>query len=297
MRKLSVLIMLIFVIGLSACGSDGTINNFEIRKDDYYISDDDRVIIDYKTNEDGKLVEISIDRLMTVQDMFYYNNQIDYEYIPEGFSGNTFTEAGYQCNDYENLFVPVNLEIGNTKFKYDRFQCEYREVDRDNEFKTGTYIRKYNLRETIDVARDVIVTIVIFDDTSIERFIEIQDIPHTMKMLGVYTIGLNIDQDGYSEGVFNYYRDMAVYEQLLLKHQENEAAMDEVLGVSESVNLLELDLLAEVTPLVKDFEERYALEIAAIEELVGEISVIADDVVPTDNDEEPITDPGTGDTA
>jgi len=182
--------------------------------------------------------------------------------------------------------VPVNIEIGNVRFKYDYVGCEYVEVDRDNDEKLGNFVKSYSLDETIDVSRDTIISIVYFDEDSIERFIELQVIPHTVKMLGVYSIALNIDRDDYQSTSINedgsvrsYYRDMGIYEQLLLKHQENEAAMAEAQGISESINLLDFNNLGEVTPLIGEFMIRYSDEISAFDEVVELIGIVTDETV------------------
>jgi hypothetical protein len=216
--------------------------------------------------------------------MIYYNSEIDYDYTVPGFTGDIFTEAGYLCTAYDDLMVPLNIEIGNTRFKYNYEDCEYVEVDRDNDEKSGSFVRTYEIDETIDVSRDTIISIVIFDEDSIERFIEVQNIPHTMKMLGVYSISFNLDRDDFRNDVINYYRDIAVYEQLMLKQQDNELAILEANGVSGNVNLLDLNALDEVTPLIVDFTVRYSDEIQAVEEMVEEISAITEEVTGTTND-------------
>ena len=285
MRKFSIVIIGLLVILLSGCSSEGTVYNFKIRKDSYLINDDKTVILEYKTDENGELVEIAMDRLLSVEDMFYYNTEIDYDFEVDGFSGDIYTEAGFLCTNYEDLLVPINIEIGNTRFKYDYVECEYVEVDRDNEEKSGSFVRRYAIDDTIDVSIDTIVSIVVFDEDSIERFIETQTIPHTMKKLGIYSIGFNLDRDGFSDGVVNYYRDISIYEQLLLKHQENEAAVNEVLGISENINLLEFDEFEELIPLIDDFVMRYGDEITAFDEMMAEIGVITEEVTGEENEE------------
>ena len=277
---------LFLVILLSACDSSASIYNYKIRKDDYFISEDGSIIVDYKTNENGKLVELSIDRLLTIEDMIYYNPLIDFSYELEGFTGDIFTSPGFQCTNYNNMEVPINIEIGSTRFKYNRTDCEYQEVDRSNVIKSGSYARKYPLDETIGVSKEVTISIVVYDENSIEKFVDIIDIPHTVKMLGVYSIKINSDRDGFTSRTSNYFHDIAVYEQLVLKHQENEMALMEVMGFSMDINLLDFDQMAEVIPLIEDFESDYELEIAAINELEDLIGVInEDDVVPDDEDD------------
>lgn len=288
MRKLLSLCLFLVILLLSACDSSASIYNFKIRKDDYFISDDGLVIVDYKTDENGELVELSIDRLLTVQDMMYYNPLIDFDYQLEGFTGDIFTSAGFLCTDYNDLEVPINIEVGSTRFKYNRNECEYQEVDRNNVYKSGSYSRKYNLEGTIGVSKEVIINIVVYDPTSIEKFVDVMILPHTVKMLGVYSIQINSDLDGFNSRTSNYFHDIAVYEQLVLKHQENEMALNEVLGFSMDINLLDFDQMAEVIPLIYDFSEDYELEIAAINELEDLIGVISEDeVTPGDGEEEP----------
>lgn len=279
MRKFSVAIIFIMLLLLSACASDESVNNFKIRKDSYLINDDKTVIVEYKTNEDGKLVELTFDRLLTIEDMFYYNTEIDYDVELEGYSGDIFTEAGFLCTTYQNLNVPTNIEVGNTRFKYNYVDCEYVEVDRDNDTKSGSFVRSYGLTDTIDVSRDTIISIVVFDENSIERFLEIREIPHTMKKLGVYSIGFSQNRTEISNGVSNYYRDMAIYEQLLLKKQDNELAVSEVMGISASINLLEFDESFDVTPLIEDFDSKYTDEILAFNELTSIIGVIIEEEI------------------
>ncbi len=286
MRKLFSL-SLFLVMLLSACDSSASIYNFKIRKDDYFISEDGMVIIDYKTDSNGELVELSIDRLLTIEDMIYYNPLIDFDYELEGFTGNIFTIAGFQCTNYNDMEVPINIEVGSARFKYNRNECEYQEVDRNNIFKSGSYSRKYELEGTIDVSKEVTISIVVYDPDSIEKFVDIIDIPHTVKTLGVYSILINSDLDGFDSRTTNYFNEIAVYEQLVLKHQENEMAINEVLGFSMDINLLDFDEMAEVIPIIEDFIDDYELEINAIDELEELIGVInEDEVVPDDEEDE-----------
>lgn len=285
MRKLFGL-TLFLVLLLSACDNSASIYNFKIRKDDYFISEDGNIIVDYKTNEKGKLVELTLDRLLTIEDMIYFNPLIDYDYELEGFSGDIFTDPGFLCTNYNEIQVPINIEIGSTRFKYDRIDCEYQEVDRNNIVKSGSYSRKYPLDETIGVSTETIITIVVYDETSIEKFIDIIDLPHTVKMLGVYSIQINSDRDGFNSRTTNYFHEIAIYEQLILKHQENNTAINEVMGFSMDINLLDFDQMAEVIPLIEDFESDYEQEILAIYELEDLIGVITDDEVIPDDEED-----------
>ena len=283
MKKLFSLSLLLIVL-LSACDGGSSIYNFKVRKDDYFISDDESVLIDYKTDANGELIKLSIDRLLTIEDMLVYNPLIDYDYELDGFEGDIFTAPGFLCTNYNDMMVPINLEVGSTRFQYNRNDCQYQEVDRNNEYKSGSYSRRYGLDETIDVSKEVIVSIVVYDEDSIEKFIDIMELPHTVKQLGVYSIQLNYDLDGFDSRTTNYYHDLGIYEQLFLKYQENETAINEVLGFSMDINLLDFDQLAEIVPLVDNFEEDYSNEIMAMDELVDLIGVISDDDVSPDDE-------------
>lgn len=296
MRKFSVVIVLVVSLLLSGCTSTETVYNFKIRKDNYIISEDKQVLIDYKTNENGELVELFIDRLLTIEDFIHYNASLDYEVEVEGYSGDVYTEAGFLCTTYDELYVPINIEVGNVRFKYNYADCEYVEVDRDNDEKTGRLVRRYGLAETIDVSRDTIVSIVVFNEDSIERFIEVVEIPTTVRTLGVFSVDLNLDRDGFVEGVNRYYRDIVIYEQLLLKYQENESAVSEINGISANINLLEIGDLTDIVPLIEDFTSVYSEEMQAFDELYDEIGVITEEEVTGDdnpNEPDPTDDEGT----
>jgi len=288
MRKLLIItFFLVFV--LSGCKESGTIYNFEVRKNDYYISEDKSVIIDYKTDENGKLVELNIDRLLTLEDMLFLNPLVDYDYILEGFTGDIFIEPGFHCTNYNDMLVPINIEIGSTRFIYNRNECEYQEVDRNNVIKGGLYSRKYHLMETIDVSKDTLISIVVYDVNSIENFVDILNLPHTVEMIGVNSIAINYQRDGFSSPVIHYAHDMTIFEQLILKHQEVETAITEILGLTMDINLLDYDQLDDVIPLIEDFSEIFILEVTAVKELEDLISVVSDgEVIPEeDQDEEP----------
>ena len=66
---------------------------------------------------------------------------------------------------------------------------------------------------------------------------------------------------------------MSVFEQLYLKHQEAEGAINEINGIATDINLMDLDSLTEINPLIDEFETIYEKEITAIEELQEEIGV------------------------
>ncbi len=286
MKKLFI-ISLFLVVLLSGCKGSSTVYNFKVRKDDYYISEDGNIIINYKTDSNGQLIELNIDRLLKLEDILFLNPLIDYDYVLEGFIGDIFIEPGFMCTDYNDMLVPINIEIGSTRFKYNRNECEYQEVDRNNIFKGGLYSRKYNLNETINVSKDTIVSITVYDENSIENFVDILNLPHTVEMLGVNSIIINYSRDGYSSPVINYYHDMAIIEQLILKHQKIDKAVTEILGFTLDVNLLDFDQLDDIVPLIDDFIEYYDFEITALDELNDLIGVISDeDVVPEEEPEE-----------
>ena len=121
-----------------------------------------------------------------------------------------------------------------------------------------------------------------------EKFVDIYDLPHTVKLMGVYTIMINDDLDGFDSRTSNYFHDIGIYEQLILKHQESEMAINEVSGITTDINLLDFDQLAEVVPLVDAFEDDFILEITAMDELIVEIGLIV--IVDTDLDEDDETD-------
>lgn len=282
MKKILLVLSLVLVIFLSGCGDESSIYNFKIRKDDYFVSESGNILVEYKTNEDGKLVKLSIDRLLSVENMIYFNPLIDYDYEIEGFTGDIFTDAGYSCTQYDNFEIPINIEIGSTRFKYERSDCEYQEVDRNNIIKTGIYSRRYNLEDTLGFSQDTIISIVVFDENSIEKFVDIIDLPNSVKSIGVYSIGFNSDKDGFLSNLVNYFHEIAIYEQLFLKIQENELTIAEVTGFTEDINILDLGSYGDVTPLIDDFILDYEEEITALDELEDLIEAISSEEVEPD---------------
>lgn len=285
------ILLLIFAFRSCSNAADEDIYNFKSRKDDYFISEDESVIINYKTNELGLMIELNIDRLLSIEDMIYFNTNIDYDYELEGFDGDIYENAGFLCTSYYNFQVPINIEIGNTKFKYNRVDCEYQEVDRDNIYKTGSYAQSYTLEDTIPVSKSILISLVVYDESSIEKFVEIQKLPHTAELLGVYSIPINSDNDGFtSDGVYVYFKDMAVYEQIYLRYQLNETVMLEISGIPSDINLFDLDDITEITPLINNFESRYIDEITAMIELESEIGLFIDETSGETNEEETSSD-------
>lgn len=288
MKKILFILTITLAILLTACNDTTSVYNYKIRKDDYFISESELVLVEYKTNEEGKLVKLNIDRLLTVEDMVYFNPQIDYDYTLPGFNGDIYIPAGYSCTSYNNFYVPKNIEIGSTRFLYDRIDCEYQEVDRNNIVKIGAYARQYNLKETLGFNQDTIISIVVYDENSIEKFVEIMDLPNSVKTLGVYSIGFNRDLDGFTSVLVNYFKEIAIYEQLFLKLQENELAVSEVIGLTEDINILDLGSFEDVTPLIEDFVDLYEEEITAMNELEELIRIVsAVEVDPNEFEEEP----------
>ncbi len=262
---------LIFLLG--SCGEDASVNNFVPRQDNYLISEDKQVMIEYKTDIEGKLIELNIDRLLTIEQMILLNPTIDFEYELEGFSGDIFMSPRNECTAYSNdLLIPINLEVGNTRYKFSNSECMYKTVDNYNNFKAG-YSDEYLLKDTIPVSKNVKISIIIYMPDELVKFVEIYEIPNSYERLGVYNIMLNRDKDGFRFDLVNYYRDMSIYEQIYLRHQENSGAIDEVMGVSSEINLMDLNDLSEPITLIDNFETIYDLEILAIGELQETIGV------------------------
>ena len=289
MKKTLFIMSLAIIIFLSACSKDASVYNFKPRKDDYIVSESELILVEYKTNEDGKLVNLYIDRLLSIEDMIYFNPLIDYDYELEGFTGDIFTFSGYECTKYNNFNVPINIEIGSTRFKYDRIDCEYQEVDRNNLVKTGIYARSYNITDTLGFDQDTIISIVVYDENSLEKFIDIVDLPNSVRTIGVYSIEINSDLDGFISPLINYYKEITVYEQLFLKLQDNDSTVSEVTGFTEDINILDIGNLGEITPLIEDFVFEYEEEILALYELEDLIKIVNEEDVPTDElDETPV---------
>lgn len=287
MKKLLLIVGIFFALALSACGSDDVVYSFDTRKDDYYISEDKRIIIDYKTNEVGKLIEINIDRLLEIEEMIYFDPTIDYDVTVEGFDGDIFVAPRSTCVDFNDILVPINIEIGSTKLQFNRTDCEYQEVDRYNEIKTSSFAVSYGLEDTIDVSKTTIINIVVYDENSIEKFREVKQLRHTNESIGVFNILFNLDRDNFIDYFSNYGAEMAIYEQLLLKNQENEAAINDILGLGAEVNILDFDELLESEELIAFFEEKYELERTAVIELFAKIGP-EEEVIEDDSPEEEI---------
>jgi len=273
MRKYSIITLLILILTLSGCGKEGTSNNFEERKDSIFYSEGNQVVIEYETDENGKMIMINIDHLLTIEQMVLLNPNIDFNYSIEGFEGDIFVEPSNRCMDYNySLLMPVNIEVGNTRYKFVDSECKYKTVDNNNELKLG-YADEYLITDTIPESRNTEISIIVYTPGELVPFTEIYDLPNTYERLGVYNIMFNFDRDGFYGDLVNYYKDMAIYEQLYIKHQENEGTLEEISGLSADVNLMDIGSLSDIVPLIENFEDIYDAEIQAIEELQAEIGI------------------------
>lgn len=273
MRRYKTFLVVVMVLVLSSCTNSGPTYNFNERKDSYLVSSDNTVMIYYKTDNDGKLVELNVDRLLTIEEMMILNPTIDVEYDLEGYTGEIFMEPDNICTDISNdVLIPINLEVGNTRYKFDNETCMYKTVDSHNEFKPG-YSVEYLLTDTIPVAAHVTISIIVYNPTELINFVDIYELPNTYKKLGVHNILINRDKDGFDGDLVNYYKDISLFEQLYLKHQEKAGTVNEISGVATDINLMDLNSLTEITPLIDDFRDIYELELDAIEELQEEIGV------------------------
>lgn len=273
MRKIRAILVFASIFLLASCGSNQALYNFSPRKDTTLISSDNLIIINYKTDTEGKLVELNIDRLLTIEEMMILNPAIDFDYELEGFVGDIFVEPSNTCTDISNnVLIPVNLEVGNTRYKYNDDECMYQTVDNHNEFKSG-FSDEYLLTETIPVASYVEISVIVYNPTELVNFVEIYNLPNTFKTIGIYNVLINRDRDGYENDLVNYYYDISILEQLYLKHQEAELTITEVMGIATDINLMDLDSLTEVTPLIDNFEDAYELEITALSEFEDEVGV------------------------
>ena len=270
MKFVKTILVLVLIITLASCGESGPIYNFSPRKDTYLVSEDKQIMIYYKTDNDGKMIELSIDRLLSIEEMILMNPIIDFEYTIEGFVGDIYMQPKNTCTAISNDgLIPINIEVGNTRYKFDNDECMYKTVDNHNEFKSG-YAEEYLLTDTIPVASHVTISIIVYNP------------------LGVYNIIINRDRDGFTNELANYYRDVSIYEQLYLKHQENENALNEISGISNEINLLDINSLTDVNPLIDNFELIYDLELIAIAELQVEIGETFEIETESIVDEEPV---------
>lgn len=273
MRRLTLVLSMLFVFLLSSCGGNEVLNNFEARRDGTLFSSDESILIEYTTDKDGKMIDLNIDRLLTIEEMLYLNPIIDYDYEIEGFTGTIFTSPAGQCTRISNdLLVPINIEIGNTRYKYDNSVCRYRTVDSNNNFRPG-FADEYYLTDRIVEDRNTTISIIVYVPDELVKFVEIYQIPHTVELLGVYSLLIAENRADLAVPLLNYYNDTGVYEQLYIKHQDNEATIAEIGGLSEELNLIDLSNLTEIVPLIDNFSTLYEAEISAMNELQEEIGV------------------------
>jgi hypothetical protein len=290
MKKLVLFTLIgLSILTLTSCNSAASLYNFEPRQDSTLFSEDRLVMIEYETDIQGKLTSINIDRLLTIEEMVLFNPTIDTDYQIEGFTGDIFVEPSNSCTDVSNdVLVPVNIEVGNTRYKYDDDDCMYKTVDNYNEYRPG-YADEYLLSDTIPVPSHIKISIIVYNPTELVNFIEIYDLPNTYEKIGLYNILLNRDRNGFENNLINYSRDMSVLEQLYLKHQELEGATNEVLGIASDINILDLDNLDEIIPLIDNLERNYEAELQALEELQQEIGIAFEtetDAIDGNTDEE-----------
>ncbi len=272
MKKLLLSLLVVAVILLSGCSKQEAIYNFEPRRVGTLFGPDGTVLIEYRTDLNGKLVEINIDRLLTVEEMLL-NPLIDYNVSIEGVVGDIFVSPSNRCTAISNdLLVPINIEIGNTKYKYDDNECKYKTVDSSNQFRLG-FDTEYYLTSYLQEKIDTKVSIIVYRPNETVRFVDVMELPHTVETLGVYATFIDENHKDIANDVRNYFNDLGIYEQLYLKHQEKKASLDEINGISTTVNLFDLGDLSLVIPLVEDFEEKYSDELRAIDLLQETIGI------------------------
>lgn len=267
MRRYLIIITTVLIFLLSACGGNEVIYNFEARRDGTLISRDKQVLIEYTTDVNGRLISLNIDHLLTIEEMFLLHPMIDPTIEIDGFDGDVFIKPRNECTRISNdVFIPVNLEIGNTRYKYDDTRCQYRTVDINNNYRAG-FADEYYIFERIQEDRQTSISVILYLPDELVKFVELYTVPHTYELLGIYHLTIDDFRQDIVGGVRHYYNDTSVYEQLYLKHQENDATIAEINGISEQLNLLDLTDIMNIEPLIDDFETLYAMEIAAMEEL------------------------------
>ncbi len=273
MKKLILLVLLTMFGSILVGCQDDTVDeyHFKARRNSYYIDSTRQVLITYETDNLGKMVDLTINRLLTVEAMILMNPSIDFEMTIEGFDGEIFVEPQNTCTALSNtLMVPVNIEVGNTRYKYNEEECQYQIVDSYNQYKSG-YDEEYFLSDTIAVSPNTPISIVIYDEDAVVRFVEVQTLFNSVKDLGLHTQRFDEENDDFISPPFHYYHEIKVYEELYLRHQLNETTINEISGFSTEINLLDIGNLDDVTPLIENFLDRYELEINAMNELEGEI--------------------------
>lgn len=284
-RWMMVLTLLVGLFALTACGEDDAETaRFEARRSGTFFSLDGSVLIEYETDLDGFLVHLDIDRLLTLEEMFLYHPAIDYDPVIEGFDGPVFTTPSAQCTAISNdLLIPINLEIGNARYRYDDSQCRYRSVDSNNQFRVGR-ATEYRLTEHVRERRSTAVSIIVYVPDALVPFVELAKIPHTAERMGIHHLGIGVNNEALAESWRNYYNDTSVYEQIYLTRQGHTETMAILNGVTDELNLLDLANFEEPVPLIDDFETLYQTEIQAMLELQADIGIAFDE--PEDSEEE-----------
>ncbi|MCF7925397.1 MAG: hypothetical protein K9L26_02585 [Candidatus Izimaplasma sp.] len=284
-RLISICLMFLSVLTLVGCNQESVVqNNFKARQNSFFIDSTQSIIITYETNNKGVMTSLDIDKLLTIEEMLLYNQTIDYDIVVDGFNGDVFVEARNACTDISNsLMVPKNLEVGNTRYKYNEADCQYQIVDSYNQFKTG-YAQEYYITDTIPVSHMTAIKIVVYDADAIVRFIDVYTLYNSVKDLGLDTILINDTKDGFDSEYYHYYQEIRVYEQLYLKHQTNATTINEINGFSEEINILNIGDLEEISPVIEDFNERFIAEINALNELESDIGVTSQATEETTND-------------
>lgn len=273
MKRMLFMMTFVLVFLLSSCGGDEVLYNFESRRDGTLISSDKEVIVEYKTDVNGKLTYLNIDHLLTIEEMFLLNPMIDPTITVDGAEGDIFVKPRNECTLISNdVYIPVNLEIGNTRYKYDDTNCQYKTVDTNNNFRAG-FAEEYYIFERIQEDRQTTISVIAYLPNELVKFVELYTVPHTYELLGIYHLTINSSKQDVIGGISHYYNDTSVYEQLYLKHQENDATILEINGLSEELNLLDLTDIMEIVPLIENFESSYRSEIEAIEELQEAIGI------------------------
>lgn len=274
MKRYSIVLVLLLVLVLSGCKSDKNEYNFRPRQNDTYISNDGTVLISYKTDENGRLERIYIDRLLTIEQMITKNPFIDYDVTVPGFEGEIFVSAPPSCLLQSGVKIPVNIEVGSIRYKFKTTDCIYKEVGRDNEFKTTSFAKEYGVKDTIEEPIETSISIVVYMENSTSKlFTEVYDLHHTLRTIGVYGIPLSVDNGLPRSNAVDFTKHMKIYEQYLLKMQENELAVNEIYGYSSDINLLSIEEIGSVSALIDNFTDLYENEYEAMKELQEEIGI------------------------
>lgn len=269
---------------LAGCKKDQTEYNYRPRQNDTYISDDGNILIEYKTDENGELERIYIDRLLTIDQMITKNPFIDYEITIEGFDGEVFTSAPASCLLPSGVKVPINIEVGSVRYKFKTTECIYKEVGRDNEFKTTSFAREYGVKDTIQEPIDSKINIVVYIEGSTSLFTEVFELHHTIRTLGVYGIEFSVDNGLPLLSDIDFTKHMKTYEQFLLDKQDNELAVNEIYGYSSDINILNIDDFESLTSVIENFTDLYEDEYNAMLELQIDIGIKPVEEVTEDED-------------